>query len=81
MQMQTLAQIAERLEDGETTSRALTEAALARIEDPDGEGAAAFIRVFRGPALAEADASDALRAQGIVPSPMAGIPFSIKDLC
>ena len=81
MQMQTLAHIGERLERGETTARALTEEALARIDDPDGEGAAAFVRVFREPALAAADASDTLRAQGVVPSPMAGIPFSIKDLC
>ncbi|MAF48348.1 MAG: amidase [Rhodospirillaceae bacterium] len=79
--MQTLAHIAERLDGGETSSRALTEDALARIEDPDGEGPAAFVRVFRDSALAAADASDGLRAQGIVPSPMAGIPFSIKDLC
>ena len=81
MQMQTLARIAKRLESGETTARALTEEALARIKDPNGEGAATFVRVFRGSALAEADASDALRAEGVVPSPMAGIPFSIKDLC
>ena len=81
MQMQPLRTIAAALEAGTTTSRALTEAALARIEDPDGEGPRTFIRVFREGALAAADASDSLRAAGVVPSPLAGIPVSIKDLC
>ena len=81
MQMQPLKSIAAELEAGTTTSRALTEAALARIEDPDGEGSRTFIRVFREGALAAADASDSLRAGGVVPSPLAGIPVSIKDLC
>ncbi len=79
--MKPIAQIAEELATGATTSRALTEEALARIEDPDGEGSRTFVRVFRDSALAEADASDGLRKTGVVPSPLAGIPVSIKDLC
>jgi aspartyl-tRNA(Asn)/glutamyl-tRNA(Gln) amidotransferase subunit A len=79
--MKPIAQIAAELDSGATTSRALTEEALARIEDPNGEGSRTFIRVFRDSALAEADASDGLRKTGIVPSPLAGIPVSIKDLC
>ncbi|NQV56786.1 MAG: amidase, partial [Rhodospirillales bacterium] len=79
--MRSLAEMAEDLESGATTSRRLTEAALERIEDPNGEGEAVFIRVFRDAARAEADASDNLRSAGVVPSPMAGIPVSIKDLC
>ena len=59
--MKPIAQIAEELATGATTSRALTEEALARIEDPDGEGSRTFVRVFRDSALAEADASDGLR--------------------
>ena len=38
------------------------------------------MRVFREAALAAADASDRLRAAGVVPSPLAGIPVSVKDL-
>ena len=79
--MRPIAEIAEDLETGKTTSRALTEEALARIEDPSGEGPRAFIRVFAEGAMAAAEASDQLRAAGVVPSPLAGIPVSIKDLC
>lgn len=79
--MRPIARIAEDLQTGATTSRALTEEALARIEDPAGEGPATFIRVFRDSALAAAEASDRLRAAGVAPSPLAGIPVSIKDLC
>ena len=45
--MKPIAQIAEELATGATTSRALTEEALVRIEDPDGEGSRTFVRVFR----------------------------------
>ena len=79
--MQPIADIAKALASGTTTSRALAEEALARIEDIGGEGATTFIRVFRDSALAAAEASDRLRAANIVPSPLAGIPVSIKDLC
>ncbi|MBK8909535.1 MAG: amidase [Rhodospirillales bacterium] len=72
--------IAADLDSGRTTSLALTEAALARIEDPDGEGRRAFTRVDREAALAQARASDLLRSHGVVPSPLAGVPVSIKDL-
>ena len=77
----TILQFAADLTAGRTTSRKLTEAALARIEDPKGEGKRAFIRVYKTQALAAADASDALRKAGIVPSPLAGLPVSIKNLC
>lgn len=63
-----------------TTSQALIEDALMRIAVPSGEGARVFLRTHRESALAEAQASDALRAHGIVPSPLAGIPVSVKDL-
>jgi aspartyl-tRNA(Asn)/glutamyl-tRNA(Gln) amidotransferase subunit A len=74
-------QLAADLAAGRTTSRKLTEEALARIEDPRGEGSRAFIKVYKSPALAAADASDALRKAGMVPGPLAGIPVSIKNLC
>ncbi|MBS0519944.1 MAG: amidase [Proteobacteria bacterium] len=77
----TIQQLAADLAAGRTTSRALTEQALARIEDPKGEGRRAFIKVYKTQALAAADASDALRKAGLVPSPLAGLPVSIKNLC
>src|SRR5258708_23472084 len=77
----TILQLAADLAAGRTTSRNLTEAALARIADPKGEGKRAFIGVYKTQALAAADASDALRKAGIVPSPLAGLPVSIKNLC
>lgn len=79
--MRSLAEIRRDLESGATTSVALTDAALTKIEDPDGEGAVTFVRIFRDAALAAAEASDRLRATGVVASPLAGIPVSIKDLC
>jgi len=77
----TILQLAADLAAGRTTSRKLTDEALARIEDPKGEGSRAFIKVYKQPALAAADASDALRKAGIVPGPLAGLPMSIKNLC
>ena len=79
--MKTLHELAEDLSSGRTNSVALTNQALARIEDPAGEGGRVFIRLFKDAALAAAAASDALRERGIVPSPLAGIPVSVKDLC
>src|ERR1700760_2670205 len=69
-----LAQLAADLAAGRTTSRALVETALERIEDPAGQGAVAFMHVDA------ADAHDRLRAAGTVLSPLAGIPVSVKDL-
>jgi len=77
----TILQLAADLAAGRTSARKLTDEALARIEDPKGEGARAFIKVFKQQAIAAADASDALRKAGLVPGPLAGIPVSIKNLC
>lgn len=79
--MRPITEQAAELHQGNITSRGLTEESLARIGDPGGEGPRTFIRVFHDEALAAADSSDRLRASGIVPSPLAGIPVSIKDLC
>ncbi len=78
--MHTLMELAEALDAGRTTSRALTEGCLAAIADPAGEGARTFIAVRAEAALAQADASDALRRTGHAPGPFAGIPVSVKDL-
>lgn len=68
----------QRLHGGETTSVQLTEQALARTMS--GEGPKVFTRVFQGAALAEARASDVLRAVGLARSPIEGLPVSVKDL-
>ena len=78
--MRSIADLAADLSSGRTRSRALIEEALARIDAPGGEGKATFVKVHRVQALAAAEASDRLRAQAIVPSPLAGLPVSIKDL-
>ncbi len=60
--------------------RALAEQAFARIDDPQGEGSRAFIRLFRESALAAAAAWDAMRDAGLPVAALAGIPVSVKDL-
>ena len=75
-----LSELAARLSSGATTSRALVEQALAAIEAPDGEGSRTFVSCNADRARVEADASDALRKGGVVPSPLAGLPVSMKDL-
>jgi aspartyl-tRNA(Asn)/glutamyl-tRNA(Gln) amidotransferase subunit A len=77
----TILQLAVDLAAGRTSSRKLTDEAIARIEDPKGEGKRAFIKVYKQQAMAAADASDAQRKAGLVPGPLAGIPVSIKNLC
>src|SRR5258707_782893 len=75
-----IAALAQELAEGKTTSRKLVEAALARIADAGGEGGRVFTKVHAQGALLAADASDHLRMRGVVPSPLAGLPVSIKDL-
>ena len=70
----TLARLADDLAEGRTTSRRLVEEALARIDDPAGEGSRAFVKVYAEAARAAADAQDRLRAVGYVASPLAGLP-------
>ncbi len=76
----TLNDTTAALQQGSTSSVALTEAALARAQDPAGEGARVFTRVYADQARAAAQASDTLRAAGLARSPIDGLPVSIKDL-
>ncbi|WP_298051700.1 amidase [uncultured Paenalcaligenes sp.] len=76
----TIRELQHALNTGETTAVALTELALARIADPNGQGATAFINVYADQALAAARASDILRQAGLARSALEGIPISIKDL-
>lgn len=78
--MRTLETCAEALANGTLTSRALVEESLAKIADPAGEGARAFISVATEAARASADAHDQLRKAGRAPGRYAGIPFAVKDL-
>jgi aspartyl-tRNA(Asn)/glutamyl-tRNA(Gln) amidotransferase subunit A len=76
----TLATLAYDLENGRTSACKLVDGCLARIADPSGEGARAFIHVDTEAAIEAADAMDRLRKVKAAPSPFAGIPISIKDL-
>jgi aspartyl-tRNA(Asn)/glutamyl-tRNA(Gln) amidotransferase subunit A len=75
-----LLRLAADLDAGRTTSRALVETALERIDAEGGDGGHAFISVNAERARREADAQDALRRAGTTLSPLAGLPVSIKDL-
>jgi aspartyl-tRNA(Asn)/glutamyl-tRNA(Gln) amidotransferase subunit A len=78
--MTSVATLAADLAAGRTSSRALVEESLARIADPAGEGARAFLKVYADVARAESDHADRLRRAGIVRSPVDGLPVSVKDL-
>ena len=75
-----LSDLAAALDAGRTTSRALTEQALARIADPAGQGHVVFTHVDAQAARDAADGLDALRRAGVRLSPLMGIPVSVKDL-
>ncbi|MGW7257509.1 amidase [Streptomyces sp. NPDC054834] len=72
-----LAESARALAEGEVTSRALVEAALARIEATQGS-LNAFRIVRAEAALAEADAADRELATG-ARRPLLGVPVAVKD--
>lgn len=72
-----LTESARALADGETTSRALVEQALARI-DATQPSLNAFRIVRAEAALAEADAADGQLAAG-VRKPLLGVPVAVKD--
>ncbi|MEJ2374915.1 MAG: amidase [Pseudolabrys sp.] len=56
------------------------DAALARIDDPQGEGTRACLTVYREAAKAAAQAADARAKVGITLGPLDGAIVSIKDL-
>lgn len=78
--MQTIQSLSEALGRGEIRSRDLVETCLDAIGREGGEGARAFVSVDAEGARARADEIDGLRKQGRAPSPLAGIPISLKDL-
>ena len=74
----SLTQAAESLVHGQLSALQLTERALDRASRD--EGPRVFTRLFQTQALAEAQASDALRSVGLARSPLEGLPISVKDL-
>lgn len=72
-------QIAEDVRAGRVTARAITEAALLRIAQTNGE-LNAFTAVTAERALDAADAVDADGAAGRPLGPLAGVPFAVKNL-
>lgn len=69
------------LEKGEVSSRQVTEALLARVEELDGK-IRAYITVTPEWALEAARAADEARARGEHTTPLCGIPVALKDnLC
>lgn len=78
--MLTLSELSRRLVSGRASARSLVDQSLARIMDPQGEGARAFISVSSESARAQADEVDRRRAAGQAVPAFAGIPLAIKDL-
>ena len=63
-----------------TSARERLDSALARIDDPKGEGARACLTVYREQARAAADAADARAKAGVSLGPLDGAIVIIKDL-
>ncbi|WP_313196747.1 amidase [Shinella zoogloeoides] len=76
----TLNDLARDLAAGKVTAAQLIEESLARIAEPAGEGARAFVKVHAEKARIAAKATDELRKAGLAPSRFAGIPIAVKDL-
>jgi aspartyl-tRNA(Asn)/glutamyl-tRNA(Gln) amidotransferase subunit A len=74
--MQTLAEQAEALAQGDTTARELAERALVQTEACKP----AFIALNTPTVLRDADAADARRKAGRALSQFDGIPYGVKDL-
>lgn len=76
----TIRELHQKLRDGQVSSRQITEAVLARIDDVEPT-LHAYIRVLREDALAQADAIDEqLRKGDIEPTYLTGIPLAVKDV-
>ncbi len=84
-------QLADLIRKKEVSAVEALEAALARVAavdgapgaldgQPDAEGVHAFITLTEERARAQAEAVDAKLAAGEVPGPLAGVPFTVKDI-
>jgi aspartyl-tRNA(Asn)/glutamyl-tRNA(Gln) amidotransferase subunit A len=70
----------KKLASGELSARALVERNLANINNPNGEGKRAFVKVHAEQARATADAIDAQLKAGVPLGPLAGLTIGVKDL-
>ena len=76
----TLPQLRAALASGQTTTRALVEGYLARIDALNHSGPELRPVIVTAPdALAQAEAADAARAAGRAQGPLAGLPVLVKD--
>jgi aspartyl-tRNA(Asn)/glutamyl-tRNA(Gln) amidotransferase subunit A len=75
----SLSELASLLAGGKTSSRAVVEGCLARIDTLDGK-LHAFVEVWHDDALAMADACDLERRAGLARGPLHGVPIALKDL-
>lgn len=75
----TIKEAAEALRSGETTSVALTETVLDRVERLNEE-LGAYVTVTKDQALEQAATADADLAAGKDTGPLQGIPLAIKDI-
>lgn len=69
----------ETLSAGRTTSTAVADEVLARILDPEGEGARVYTAIDPEAVRSQARSADAARARGQA-GPLCGVPVSIKNL-
>ncbi|MBA2566077.1 MAG: Asp-tRNA(Asn)/Glu-tRNA(Gln) amidotransferase subunit GatA [Gemmatimonadetes bacterium] len=79
--MRGIGGVKARLESGETTAVELVRETLDAIEAAEAgqEGLNAFLSLRRELALAEAEALDWEREEGIEVGPLAGVPVAVKD--
>jgi amidase len=77
---QPLTKVAKRIETGELSPVALTEALLSRIEEKDG-ALKSYTTVTAELALFQAKRAEDEIKQGGYRGPMHGIPVAVKDLC
>ncbi|NIA15928.1 MAG: Asp-tRNA(Asn)/Glu-tRNA(Gln) amidotransferase subunit GatA [Nitrospiraceae bacterium] len=75
----TAHEIRDAIQAGETTAAAATQSYLERIDAVDGQ-VAAFVDVWREPALARAAEIDERLSRGEDVGPLAGVPVALKDV-
>jgi len=78
--MRTIRQSEEALATGTVSAGALLDASLAAIDADLARGGSTYTHVDRSAAREAAASSDAFRERGYVPSALAGVPVSVKDL-
>ncbi len=71
--------LSRRLAAGETSSREIVDACLARTAALDAK-LHAYVEVYRDDAIAGADAADLQRRAGLARGPLHGLPIALKDL-